>query len=76
MSRLGLSEETAKVWICEDRKWSAAEALQRGFVDCIDTPISLVRKINVDHRIRRLRMSYRRKLVTVGIGKAAYRGGA
>lgn len=34
-SRLGVSEETAKAWMREDRKWSAAEALQRGFVEAV-----------------------------------------
>ncbi|MHC2619430.1 ATP-dependent protease ClpP protease subunit [Bradyrhizobium huanghuaihaiense] len=35
-SRLGVSEETARAWMREDRKWSAAEALQLRFVDHID----------------------------------------
>ncbi len=35
-SRLGVSEGAARTWMREDRKWSAAEALQRGFVHAID----------------------------------------
>jgi len=35
-SRLGVSEETARGWLSEDRKWTAAEALERGFVDSVD----------------------------------------
>lgn len=32
-SRLGVTEETARAWMLDDRKWSAAEALELGFVD-------------------------------------------
>jgi ATP-dependent protease ClpP protease subunit len=35
-SRLGVSEETARGWLSEDRQWTAAEALERGFVDSVD----------------------------------------
>jgi len=35
-SRLGVSEQTARSWSAEDRKWSAAEAVQRGFAIAAD----------------------------------------
>jgi ATP-dependent protease ClpP protease subunit len=34
-SRLGVSSEVARQWMAEDSKWSATEALARGFVDAI-----------------------------------------
>lgn len=34
-ARLGISREVARRWLKEDRKWSAPEALARGFVDVI-----------------------------------------
>jgi ATP-dependent protease ClpP protease subunit len=35
-ARLGVSEETARGWLSDDRKWTAAEARERGFVDSVD----------------------------------------
>jgi ATP-dependent protease ClpP protease subunit len=34
-SRLGVSSKVARQWMAEDSKWSATEALARGFVDAI-----------------------------------------
>lgn len=34
-SRLGIPSEVARQWMKENRKWSATEALARGFVDAI-----------------------------------------
>ncbi|MGX1322679.1 ATP-dependent protease ClpP protease subunit [Bradyrhizobium sp. USDA 377] len=35
-ARLGVSEEVARRWMIENRKWSATEALERGFVNVIE----------------------------------------
>ncbi len=40
-TRLGVSEATARKWLNEDRKWTAAEALERGFVDSITADMEM-----------------------------------
>ena len=35
-TRLGVPEEMARAWLVEDRKWSAMESLERGFVQSVD----------------------------------------
>jgi ATP-dependent protease ClpP protease subunit len=35
MARLDVPEATARQWLAENRKWSAAEALERGFVHSV-----------------------------------------
>jgi hypothetical protein len=36
MKRLGVSEEVARRWSGEDRKWTATEALECSFVNAVD----------------------------------------
>lgn len=38
-ARLGVSESIARRWLSDDRKWDAAEALNRGFVHSIDDEV-------------------------------------
>jgi ATP-dependent protease ClpP protease subunit len=40
-TRLGVSEATARQWLNEDRKWTAAEALECGFVHSIAADLEL-----------------------------------
>lgn len=39
-SRLGVTEQTARAWMAEDRAWSAAEAFANGFVHAITESVA------------------------------------
>jgi hypothetical protein len=70
-----LSRADCAPWGIRDKPIAPASPWQNGFAERL---IGSIRRECLDHIIvsGEAHLSYRRKLVTVGIGKAAYRGGA